>query len=154
MQRDNMPSSCSLTAHSLGCGLRPLVERIDEMRADARVACVNLVLLRIVVACGSVARSHVSKALHPRLQNRIHPENEGKLGTFRFPVTRSNHTNSDAVHALQAPPRTILVLLSTEASFKQIAQPSALSDHSDVRMYVVVKIDSHYFRQRHSAEHK
>ena len=44
-----MPRSFSLTTHLLACGLRPLLERIDEMRAYARVACVNLVLLRIVV---------------------------------------------------------------------------------------------------------
>ncbi len=48
-QRDTMPRSCSLPAHSLAAGVRPLFERIDEMRADARVAFVNLVLLRIVV---------------------------------------------------------------------------------------------------------
>ena len=44
-----MPRSFSLTTHLLACGLRwPLLERVDEMRADARAACVNLVLLRIV----------------------------------------------------------------------------------------------------------
>jgi hypothetical protein len=44
-----MPRSCLLATHSLAAGVRALFERIDEMRADARVARVNLVLLRIVV---------------------------------------------------------------------------------------------------------
>ena len=44
-----MPRSCLLTTHSLAAGVRALFERIDEMRADASVARVNLVLLRIVV---------------------------------------------------------------------------------------------------------
>ena len=57
-----MPRSCLLTAHSLAAGVRALFERIDEMRAYARVACVNLVLLRIV----AVQRAQ-RLGLHPKL---------------------------------------------------------------------------------------
>ncbi len=40
--------------HSLAAGVQPMFERTDEMRADARVACVDLVLLCIVVTLCSV----------------------------------------------------------------------------------------------------
>ena len=64
-----MPRSCLLTAHSLAAGVRALFERTDDMRADARATCVNLVQIesasRIVSTKTNVVQRAQRLGLHP-----------------------------------------------------------------------------------------